>query len=94
MKHFFTFLLLTLLNMSVFAQNTPAQYLVKGTLMDEQKNPVPFANVALYSKRDSSLVSGAVSDDAGKFEVAIKPGNYYAKITYLSFEEKTIPAIQ
>jgi outer membrane receptor protein involved in Fe transport len=90
MKHLYFLFLLTLLSISVFAQNNPASFLIKGILIDEQKNAVPYANVAIYSTRDSSLVSGAVSDDAGKFQVSAKPGSYYAKVTYLSFEEKTI----
>jgi ferric enterobactin receptor len=94
MKHFFTLLLFTLASSVVFAQSSSAQYHVTGTLMDDQKNTVPYANVALYQSSDSSLVSGAVSDDAGKFDVAVKPGLYYAKITYLSFEDKTIAKIQ
>ncbi|MDO1448000.1 TonB-dependent receptor [Rhodocytophaga aerolata] len=94
MKHFFTLLFFTLFSSLLFAQSPSSQYHVKGTLIDDQKNVVPYANVALYSSKDSSLVSGAVSDDAGKFDVTVVPGTYYAKITYLSFEDKTIAKIQ
>lgn len=36
------------------------------------------------------MVGGAVSDEAGRFHIAAKPGSYYVKISFLSFEEKTI----
>lgn len=94
MKHFFTLLFSFLLCSVVVAQSTTSQFHVKGTLIDDQKNVVPYANVALYNSTDSSLVSGAVSDDAGKFDVTVAPGMYYAKVTYLSFEDKTISKIQ
>ncbi|QHT70225.1 TonB-dependent receptor [Rhodocytophaga rosea] len=93
MKYFFTLAFLLLTTFCLFAQNN-ASFLIKGTLHDEEKNPVSYANVALYVVKDSSLVTGAVSGDDGKFEISAKPGSYYIKITFLSFEEKKITGIK
>jgi ferric enterobactin receptor len=93
MKYFFTLALLTLSALSLFAQNN-GSFLIKGTLQDEEKNPVSYANVALYIGKGSSLVTGAVSGDDGKFEISAKPGSYYIKITFLSFEEKIIAGVK
>ncbi|CAN5556737.1 outer membrane beta-barrel family protein [soil metagenome] len=66
---------------------------IRGKLMDEQKNPIPFVTAALYQSSDSALVTGAMSDDAGVFEIDTKPGKYHLKISILSYEEQTIPNI-
>jgi outer membrane receptor protein involved in Fe transport len=66
---------------------------ITGQVFDEQAQPVPFANAALYSQADSMLITGAVSDDNGNFIIAASHGAYYLKITFLSYEEKTISPV-
>jgi hypothetical protein len=44
--------------------------------VDENGELIPYANAALFST-DSSLVTGAVSDDKGNFTVITDPGQYY-----------------
>lgn len=75
------------------AQDNGASVMISGSINDEAENPIPFASVALHNQADSALISGAISDEAGKFEIAAKPGTYYIRITFLSFEEKIIPSI-
>ena len=41
---------------------------LKGEVVDERLNAIPFANVALYSE-DSMFVAGTVTDEAGAFEL-------------------------
>src|SRR5690606_23979417 len=60
---------------------------------DEDNTPVPFANAALYNRGDSTLVTGAVSTAEGAFRIPVGPGQYYLKVTFLSYEEKTLPQI-
>ncbi|MEO5601407.1 MAG: TonB-dependent receptor [Cyclobacteriaceae bacterium] len=67
--------------------------IISGSIVDSQGNFVPFANAAMYNNLDSTLVGGAVSDEDGLFFVQIKPGNYYLKVTFLSFEEKIVPNV-
>ena len=84
-------MMLVLTNTFVFAQNNAQrQFLIKGTMTDEQKNTIPFGNAVIYNTLDSTLVSGAMSDDQGIFEISVSPGNYFLKATFLSFEEKRI----
>lgn len=64
---------------------------IQGTISDEQASVVPYASVALYNSADSTMVGGAVTDESGKFRISAKPGKYYLKISFLSFEEKTVP---
>lgn len=93
MKYCFTFLAL-LIDIVILAQNdADGELLISGTIIDEQNEPVPFGNAAVYNVLDSALVTGAVSDVQGKFEIGIEPGTYYLKITILSYEEKVIPEV-
>ncbi len=68
-------------------------YVISGTVVDEDNTPVPFANAALYNRGDSTLVTGAVSTAEGAFRIPVGPGQYYLKVTFLSYEEKTLPQI-
>ena len=77
------------------AQVQPEEALfIRGTLLDEQDKPVPFGNVVLFSKPDSTLVTGTTSDESGRFELPAKPGQYYLKITMLAYQDRTIPDIR
>ncbi|NND77373.1 MAG: TonB-dependent receptor, partial [Flavobacteriales bacterium] len=67
---------------------------VVGQVIDQYGQPIPYANIALYSKRDSTLKSGAASDGQGKFSIRSRPGMYYAKISFLSYQEKLISDIK
>jgi hypothetical protein len=93
MKYFLSPLAILLLLNYSWAQTDPGDLSVRGTLIDEQQNTIPFGNAAIYSQ-DSVLVTGAFSDANGKFEIAVKPGTYYLQITFLSYEEKVIPNIR
>lgn len=66
---------------------------ISGSIVDNQNHPVPFANAAVYSSLDSALVGGAASDENGDFVVRIEAGNYYMKISFLSYQEKIIPNV-
>ncbi|GLU57434.1 TonB-dependent receptor [Dyadobacter frigoris] len=75
-------------------QTSPPQYRILGKLEDADKNPVLFANVALYSVKDSSLVGGAVSDENGKFIIPCQVGSYFLKITYLALDDKIVAGVK
>src|SRR5688572_22720483 len=63
---------------------------VSGRILDENNTAIPYANAALFSATDSSLAGGGVSDDSGVFTISAKPGQYYLRITFLSYEEEII----
>ena len=70
-----------------------SQQNVRGSIIDEQGNAIAYGNVALFNQVDSTLASGAVSDGDGKFQVATKPGKYFLRVTFLSFEAKVISGV-
>ena len=82
------YLLLILISSVHFA----AGQTISGSVFDENQSPVAFANVVLFSP-DSSMVTGAVTDDSGHFSINTKPGQYLIKISFLSFEDKWIPKV-
>src|SRR5690606_30110702 len=93
MKRFFSTIFLTVVFALTALGQADDEHVIKGTVVDENNEPVPFANAALYNRADSALVTGAVSTAEGTFRIPVGPGQYYLKITFLSYEEKTIPRV-
>ena len=46
-----------------------AQKVLKGRVTDMNGEPVAYANVALLSKADSTVVSGTVTDESGTYSL-------------------------
>jgi len=97
----FTFSLIIILSISALAQpgkRSPGnrnfdmpEITIKGTIADENNNaPLEFATIAFYSKRDSSLRGGGISDANGNFAVKSKPGRLYAVVEFLGYDKKQI----
>ena len=81
MKLFFT-LIITCLFFSAQAQS------IKGVLKDDQGAAVLYANVALYTSTDSSMVKVETSNETGAFHIKnIKEGNYFLKSTYVGLAD-------
>lgn len=57
-----------------------------GRIIDEQGEPVPFANVLLLQVADSSVVAGGVSNEAGVFVVPFEPEAVIAKVSYVGYK--------
>lgn len=85
--------LLTILQTPLFSQSGEKTYIIAGAVVDDQNLAIPFANAAVYSIADSSLVGGAASDETGVFAIDIQPGRYFLKISFLSYREKVIPNV-
>lgn len=67
---------------------------VVGTVLDsETNNPLGYATVTLFSKRDSSVVSGTITDDKGKFKMETRAGKLFAKVEFISYQNITIEEI-
>ena len=86
MKNIFLLLTLTLLSFTFFSQNS----LVKGKVTNSLNNqPLPFAKIIVIDQQ-----KGAISDDAGNFEITgLNPGVYSFKATASGFKELVINEI-
>ncbi len=91
MRKYWFILLGIFLTESAIAQDNGRDVTISGVIVDEQRNPIPFANIAVFTRADSSVVGGSVSDDLGRFEIIANPGRYFLKITFLSFKVREIP---
>ncbi len=68
------------------------KYDIQGQIVEEQNNEnIPYATIALHLTTDSSLVTGTISDNEGKFllEKVVKD-DYYIEISFMGYEEVTI----
>lgn len=61
---------------------------VKGKVMDKIRNiPVEYASVAFYKVRDSSLVTGGITDENGEFIIGNVPGGrYYSEVKFIGYK--------
>ena len=65
-----------------FAQNK-----ITGTIVEEANGKaIPFVNVGLFRQADSVFVSGAASDDKGKFELLAPNGDYRLQVSAIGFQ--------
>jgi outer membrane receptor protein involved in Fe transport len=108
MKNFLILLFLSLVTAGVvFSQVPPAGFnpgaanlvkvgKVKGKIIDaETKAPMEYANVAIYRKQDSKLVTGGISTASGAFEVNDLPfGIYYVEANFIGFEKVKIDNVK
>jgi len=67
---------------------------IKGKVIDVNGTAIPFANIAVFSAKDSSLITGTATDMDGDFEISLKEGEYYLRLSFLSYKNKTIPNIK
>ena len=58
-----------------FSSTAFAQNKITGTIVEEANGKgIPFVNIGLFRQADSVFVSGAASDDKGKFELLAPNG--------------------
>ena len=57
-----------------------------GTIIDEQGHPVAYANIALLSLSDSTLLCGGVSNESGYFAVPYEQESLLARISYVGYK--------
>ena len=81
-RFFILFALLGCLIIPALAQNK-----LTGTIVEEANGKViPFVNVGLFRQADSVFVSGAASDDKGRFELLAPDGDYRLAVSAIGFQ--------
>lgn len=64
---------------------------IKGHVKIKSGEPVEYATITIYSKRDSSLVSGAIAGSDGAFQITeLGFGRYYAEVSFVGFDKTVI----
>ena len=69
---------------------------ITGFVIDKQNQPIEFANVALYSLPDSTLITGTVTDSTGQFKLQTKhlTEKTYTQISFIGYKTQTVATAQ
>lgn len=61
---------------------------ITGVVLDESTNQsVEYANIVLFRAKDSTMVTGTITDGKGKFLLdKLSPGKYYMRIQFIGYE--------
>jgi outer membrane receptor protein involved in Fe transport len=80
------FLLLMLFPQLLLAQD-PITVTVSGKVSDLKKIGLPYASIVLKQARDSSFVTGTLSNNEGQFKLTgLKPGHYLFEISMMGYQ--------
>lgn len=64
-----------------------AQY-ITGHIIDENGTPLEFASVSIINDKDSTFVSGCITNEAGEFNILrTSPRMYLLKVTFLGYKD-------
>jgi len=75
--------------LSLFAQ--PSKGMVKGKVVDvANQAPLEYATITIFSQKDSSIITGDISNDKGVFAIETRPGKHFVKIEFIGFEAQII----
>lgn len=88
MKKILTLVLQLLLVSVVFSQNSESQ--ITGRLVDENGEPVVFANIALRYSDNDAMMLGTVSDSIGLFHFSANDGKYIITASAVGYEKLSI----
>ena len=58
----------------------------KGTIVDEQQQPIAYANIALLSPQDSTLLAGGVSNESGLFVIPCEQMPVLARVSFVGYK--------
>jgi outer membrane receptor protein involved in Fe transport len=89
-----TLFLTTILTVNAQAPKI-APVTIIGTLQNEQGKPMDYATVTLLRAKDSSVVKGTLSNDAGKYTLDhIAAGSYIIAATNMGYQKSFSPAFE
>lgn len=72
---------------SLQAQNAQKLAKVKGIVTDAQTNaPLSYATIRILKSTDSTLISGAITDDKGQLTVDVPYGQFYAVVEFIGYK--------
>ena len=88
-SYFLTFILFLFFSIS----NAQISANVSGIVKDKNSNTfLPFVNVVLKKGKDSSFVSGTVTNEEGRFYLSkVNPGTYFLEFTYIGYASRNQP---
>ena len=61
------------------------QYTITGTIKDTKDNAISYSTISLLNL-DSTLTSGTISDEDGKYNLNTKAGNYILRVSFIGYD--------
>lgn len=62
------------------------EYTITGAIVDENNQPVIYANVTMLNSSDLLIIAGTISDENGKFEItSTKLGTYHISASFIGY---------
>lgn len=78
--------LFLLLPIAIFAQELS----ISGTVKDSNSNPIVYANVVVLSKIDSTIISGATSNESGVYKIEnLTANDYIINASFLGYKTQS-----
>jgi len=89
MKTYLHFIILMIFS-NVLSAKEFAGTTIKGIILDNEKNALPFTTVILKNSSDSSLYKGEITNEKGEFNIEnVKEGNYFLQVQVIGYEKFT-----
>ncbi|MFY9172628.1 outer membrane beta-barrel protein [Petrimonas mucosa] len=84
-----------LFTLSLCSLLLPLNGQIKGTVIDTESNPIPFANVAIYTLPDTTLITGTTTNEQGSFMLNTDniSSDALLRISFIGYETRTAPAL-
>ena len=83
---------IVLLSMICLVAITSTAQSISGCVIDEQTQPMPFANVVLVNRADSAFIAGTVTKDDGTFSISTDIQDGLLKVTSVGYTTKYLDA--
>ena len=74
----------------IFAATVVNAYAISGRVICEQNEPIAFATVALFSLPDSTLITGAMTNQNGEFSLNGNGSDAFLQISFIGHETVTV----
>ena len=66
---------------------------LKGVVLDENGEPMPFVNVVMLTLPDSAFVQGAMTDDQGVFQIVTPKDGALIKVSCIGYQTQYLKAV-
>lgn len=85
------------MSLGVFSQENQGNFpggTISGKILDSStKHVIEYANIVVFSSKDSSMLTGGVTNKEGVFKLSIsKPGRYNIQIRFIGYDTDTLNA--
>lgn len=88
-KHLLISFFLLLSSATVHAQTKAPVYQIKGKVLDENQRELIYALVNLYQSKDSTLMTGTLTNEQGEFNFSkVTEGSYLIEVESMGYQKK------